>query len=471
MDCFAKIVNNKLFSKINVYLLVFFVVRLFHITNPPLEVAHNWRQTTVTMVARNFYEINPNIFYPRLDFAGTKTGITGMEFPLLSYLIYLMSLVFGYEHWYGRLINLIISTLGIYCFHALIKRYFSWRIALYASLILLFSIWFAYSRKIMPDTFSFSFMIMAIYFGTSYFEYKKTIHLMLYSFFCLIGLLTKLPSGYILIVFSTLLINPKYDTAPKLLFLTSSVLLFVPVAYWYFYWVPHLNQTFHFSHVYMGTSLQEGLCELINHLMDTSVKFFDNAIKYIGFVFFMFGIYKAYQQKNKKVLHLLILACFGFFIVMLKAGFAFHHHNYYIIPFVPMMALVCAYGITQLKNKKWHAYILIAIATEGVLNAQDDFFIKKNNSAVYHLERDLNSIGHQTDLIVINSGKVPTPMYFAHRKGEMNDNNSLLNDTILKRYKAEGYKYVVILKQSFGSEIHPNLHQKINNPYYAVYQF
>src|SRR3972149_8048774 len=126
-----KIVNNIWF-----WIILVFLLRLYHITFPPLEVGHNWRQTTVTMVARNFYEINNNIFYPRIDIAGEKSGITGMEFPLLNYLIYLVSLIFGYQHWYGRLINLIVSSIGIYYFYFLINKFFNRKIAFNSAIIL-----------------------------------------------------------------------------------------------------------------------------------------------------------------------------------------------------------------------------------------------------------------------------------------------------------------------------------------------
>ena len=101
------------FRDIRFWIILFFFIRLIGITNPPLEIGHNWRQTTVTMVSRNFLETDNNIFYPRIDIAGNKTGITGMEFPLFNYLTYLVSEIFGYQHWYGRLINLIISSLGL----------------------------------------------------------------------------------------------------------------------------------------------------------------------------------------------------------------------------------------------------------------------------------------------------------------------------------------------------------------------
>jgi len=163
----------QLFQDIRFWIGLFFLIRLIGITNPPLEEAHSWRQTTVTMVARNFLEIDNNIFYPRIDIAGDKTGITGMEFPILNYLIYLMAKIFGYQHWYGRLINLIVSSFGIWYFYKLIKKYFDKKAALYSGIILLSSLWFAYSRKIMPDTFSVSLILAGIYYGTNYLDSKQ----------------------------------------------------------------------------------------------------------------------------------------------------------------------------------------------------------------------------------------------------------------------------------------------------------
>ena len=59
-------VFNLLIRDIRFWIILFFIIRLWGITNAPLEVAHNWRQTTVTMVARNFLEIDNNIFFPRI---------------------------------------------------------------------------------------------------------------------------------------------------------------------------------------------------------------------------------------------------------------------------------------------------------------------------------------------------------------------------------------------------------------------
>ncbi|NLL29032.1 MAG: hypothetical protein GX259_09570 [Bacteroidales bacterium] len=58
---------SKYFNKIEFWIVIFFLVRLIGITNPPLEIGHNWRQVTGLMVSRNYLEVEPNILYPRID--------------------------------------------------------------------------------------------------------------------------------------------------------------------------------------------------------------------------------------------------------------------------------------------------------------------------------------------------------------------------------------------------------------------
>jgi hypothetical protein len=51
------------FKRIEFFILLYFLIRLYGITDPPLEVAHHWRQVTGLMVARNFLEVDNNIFF------------------------------------------------------------------------------------------------------------------------------------------------------------------------------------------------------------------------------------------------------------------------------------------------------------------------------------------------------------------------------------------------------------------------
>lgn len=449
----------------------FFLIRLFGITNPPLEVGHNWRQTTVTMAARNFLEVDNNILYPRIDIAGEKTGITGMEFPVLNYTIYAVSKAFGYQHWYGRLINLIVTSFGLWFFFALCRKYFDKKIAFYATIILMCSIWFQFARKIMPDTFAMSFMIAAIYYGSNYLEKGKLKHLLFSAALACVGILAKLPAGYILIIFALWIFNSEIKWSRKILFAISSVLIIIPAAWWYFVWFPYLTQTYKFEHFFMGKDFGQAATEIFQNWDITLSRFYDTALKFIGFGVFIIGLVFAILKREKRIILSLLLCTLGFAVIVFKAGFTFYHHNYYVIPFVPMMALVAAYGLHKLQKPKLALFLLAAIVIENIANQQHDFFIKPKEKALIALDKDLTQVGvENNDLILINSDQYPTPMYFAHRKGWVDNNEAIQQKGYLDSLQKLGLKYVVVLKKSFGSKMElPSLKKVYQCEDYDIY--
>jgi len=462
------------YSDIRFWILLFFIIRLVGITNPPLEVAHHWRQTTVTMVARNFLEVDNNIFYPRIDIAGDKTGITGMEFPLLNYLIYLVSVVFGYAHWYGRLINLIVSSVGIFFFYKLIIKYFNPKIAFYAAWIVLFSIWFIYSRKIMPDTFSMSLIFIGMYFGSNYldnpsdrFRWKN---LVLYMIFITLGILTKLTAGYLPAVFLLFFFSPKIPLSRKVVFSAASIVCIIIPAAWYFIWTPRLVETYGFWHFFMGKDLIQGFLEIGQNLPQTLNRFYESAIKYVGFAFFLYGLFITFWKKEKLLADLFLISFPLFLVTVFKAGYTFPHHSYYIIPFVPVMALLAGYGISQIKSRKIVFIILMAIALEGILNQYDDFYIPEKQRVILNLETDLDQVSSRNDLILINSGYLPTPMYFAHRKGWVLPNQDIQNQAYLQELIDSGLQYIVIVKRTFATPIPLELPVVFEDENYCIYR-
>lgn len=444
---------------------------MYGITNPPLEVAHNWRQTTGTMVTRNFYEESANILYPRIDFAGEKTGITGMEFPLLNYADYLVSEVFGYQHWYGRLINLLVSSLGVWFFFLLLKRYFSRETAFNAAFILLVSIWFAYSRKIMPDTFACSFVIMGFYYACRYFEEdrKKWLHLGLYALFTVLGILAKLPTGFLLVLYVFFIFNKSIRIHLKITFFILSGIILAPIAWWYFSWVPYLVEKYEFWHFFMGKPIRIGAKELVENLGDGLKHFYDAALKFVGFGAFLIGLFFAFRNRNKLPLWILGLSFCSFAVIALKAGFTFTHHAYYIIPFVPVMALIAGYGIDGFRSKTVQIVFLGVIALEGIVNQLHDFRLKEHELAFVKLESDLDKFISRSDRIAVNTIDNPTPIYFAHRKGWVASNDELLNDAFRKEIQQKGCKYIVILKRYLGGELYLPLPVALDTENWVVY--
>lgn len=457
------------FSDVRFWILLTLLIRMIGITDPPIEIGHNWRQTTVTMVARNFLETDANILYPRIDIAGEKTGITGMEFPVFNYTIYLISNLFGYQHWYGRLLNVVISSLGVWFFYLLITRHFGAKIAFRATLVFLFSIWLSYSRKIMPDTFAVSLVIIGMYYFSNFIKKSTYFHLIIGTILITLGILSKLPAGVVFTPFLLFLFSKKITLSTKSIILVSFSVILIPVIWWYFYWVPFLNTTFGFWHFFMGKSLSEGFQELTSNLPDFLEKFYGTSIFYIGFIVFVVGIFFTIKHKLHAIKWTLGISFFAILIIMLKSGQTFAHHTYYMIPFLPAMALVAGVGLASFRYKTISAILLIAIIAEGTLNQIADFRIPQSHLSLLELESELSAFSDTKDLIAINSGEVPTPMYFAYRKGWVETNQNLLNEEYISELKMKGLRFIVVLKNGFGTETSLPYPIQLENKNYLIY--
>ncbi|MBX2841208.1 MAG: glycosyltransferase family 39 protein [Flammeovirgaceae bacterium] len=440
------------------------------ITNPPLEIAHNWRESIGTMVARNFLEVDANFLFPRLDFNGSKDGVVGMEFPIYNYLIFLWSKVFGYSHLAGRLINLIISSIGIFCFYQIIKIYYKEKTAFYSGIILLSSVWFYYSRKIIPETFAASLVIIGLYFGLNYlYKKEKTIDFVLFMLLAILGVLSKVSAICLLGICAIPFLDRKVPLIRKIAISICGFLLIFFVGWWYYYWNPYLTETYAFPHFFMGVPISQAISDLFNNFALFSKRFYDTALKYIGFFSFLFGLFWSIYKKEKLVIFVFISTSFFLLPIILKTGYNFAFHDYYIIPFVPIMAFVAGFGLSSIPWQKFAIVILFAIGLEGIINQQHQFFIKPDLAKLALLEGSLDQFGSRKDLIAVNSGNYPTALYMAHRKGWITFNNHLKSKEYLLRLKSEGCQFFVILKKSFGTDVDLPLEKVYSDEYYTIY--
>lgn len=455
---------------IRFWIVVFFILRLVGITNPPLETGHNWRQSLTCMIARNFLEIDNNIAYPRIDMAGEKTGIIGSEFPIFNYLIYLLSELFGYEHWYGRLINLVFSSVGIWYFYRLVKEFFDREIAFHAALVLIASIWFAFSRKIMPDTFSISLVIAGLYHGICFMRYDahKMLHATLFVVLSTLGMLAKIPALSLFSGIGIALFVPGISTKRKAIFFGLAMVSLSCVFWWYFAWVPHLLNTFRFQ-LYFPKGLLEGAGEIWPFLDLLAEKFYFAALhSYLAFALAMWGFFHFYRCESKHYILTITGVSATFILFVLKTGSVFPLHNYYVIPFVPLMALMAGYGMNKLR-KTYRIVCIALICVEGIANQQHDFFIRPDQAYKTELEGFLDRTVEENGKIIINGGQSPQEMYFAHRRGWSIEPARMANKAYIDSLILLGARYAVVdVKQAQipdFKEIGANAHYRVYDLY------
>lgn len=117
MRVMHRIETTKPIQLLLLLLIIHTALHLKCIDLPPVGF-HQWRQTQTLSVARNFYEEGMNIFQPRVDNRGQYSGITGVEFPVVNFLIAAGYEVFGSHAFVERAVLLLFSMIAIVaCFY------------------------------------------------------------------------------------------------------------------------------------------------------------------------------------------------------------------------------------------------------------------------------------------------------------------------------------------------------------------
>lgn len=430
----------------------FFLLRLFGITNAPLETWHSWRQTLTNSMARNMVEGHFSLLYPMVDTGGERTGIIGSEFPFFQALIAGVSSVFGYDHWYGRLINLVISSLAIIAFFRLCKRWWNERTAWYASIVFLTSLWLAFSRKTMPDTFSVALVILGIYQFQHYINQRKALRL--FSGFLLITLggLCKIPAVFLFTLLIPLWMHRQVLFVTKLRITIAVTAASLIIGWWYFLWVPHLIETYHYV-LFFPKGITEGLKEIAPLWGDFGAQVYFGALRsYVALLPLLLGIIWLFYRNNRITAVGIFVVSLVFFVFAIKTGTVFPTHNYYVLPFVPVMAVLAGIGL-QLIDKRIAFGLLILIAAEGIGNQIADFRIKEEVRYKLTLEQQVNQLVPKGEKIIIHSGPNPEWMYWYHRKGWSLEPEDISNPEGMRSVRRFGGRYIVIDKRVWQVEL------------------
>ena len=178
----------------------------------------------------------------------------------------------------------------------------------------------------------------------------------------------------------------------------------------------------------------------------------------------------AFVRKKYMWLWIALLCFVPFVLLLFKGGYNSLHHDYYFVPFVPVMAILAAFGLSEMKNQRIAFIFLLAIVLEGILNQYHDFRIKSNEAQLLTLESRLDGIMERDDLIAINSPFVPTPMYFAHRKGWLCSAESLNQAEYITGLKTDGLDFIVVLKNAYEGDMQLPYEEVFSDDIIRVYK-
>lgn len=426
---------HRLFSDLRFWILVFFLAQMPFIGQAPIDGSHTWRQTLTGMVSRNLAE-GDNFMYPTIDHNGDESDIIGMEFPIYNKLIAWCIETFGFQHYYGRIINLVVSLIGVYCFSLLVSFISDEKTGFWAGMFLLFSLWFLFMRKIMPDTFSVSLVMIGMWAGIRFYRTGKWYYPFIFFLGVSLGLLSKLPAAVVLAPFGWTFVVGKFKMPRRIILMTMLGVAIVLTSLWYFKWVPYLVRTYHYQ-LYFPRHTAVGLYELsIRGKLIANQFIFHSFYAYSTFGVFVYGLFRATRDRQKALLLPIMVSVPVFFFFMLKTGVVFPLHNYYMIPFVPVMAIYAGYGLTRI-GKPWKMIVFSICLIESVANMQHDY--KPRDQYLLQWEEISDRYIGKNDLIICNGEKGPQMMYFLNKKGwtmySRDINSTMLQDRAYRKAK------------------------------------
>lgn len=138
---------------------------------------HAWAQSDRLALAIGFYDNGMNFFLPTTYSLLPEKGITGVEFPIQSYIAAVMGKIFGREYISVsfRVLDTIVSLIGMwFLFKAVYKRTQDFIFSLLPPLFIFCSpVFIYYTCSYIPDTASASLVFIAFYYILNFIDGHK----------------------------------------------------------------------------------------------------------------------------------------------------------------------------------------------------------------------------------------------------------------------------------------------------------
>src|SRR5690606_17944501 len=326
----------------------------------------------------------------------------------------------------------------------LVRRFFSERVACYATLILTTSLWLIFSRKTMQDTFAMSLVLMGLYCGFLYFDQGNWRTLIGYTALTALGMLAKIPAGLYLLF--PVLYLMRYPVARKrMAWWGISTLVPVILSYlWYFVYAPYASERYGYWYN-LGEPLMDGWRSLYQNMDRVLENYFFQSFHSIVFVV-AYLLCWVYMVRKKEWNHLILFGSFTllFGVYMIRSGTYFVQHNYYMIPYIPVMAVMIALALTRIPKKNWAVFFLIMGKAEGTAWVARDFTDSPREAYKMNLTEIVREYSAPDDRIVLVNNGNPIGFYFAHRKGWLQANEEPLSMDKIKEVSGKGARILIV---------------------------
>lgn len=430
----------------------------FHVFNLDLVGIHVWRQTETETVINNFYKEDFNIFFPKINTYADTDRLHRMEFPIMQWLFALGFKIFGQHIAVTRTLSFITGLFSVFGIYYLAERIFKNKTtAVIAAWCFNFSpVFYYYTMNPMPDDMALACSIWSIGLLYAYTETKKIKYLLLSSLLFGAGILIKLPFiCYSVFLMSFVFIKWK-NSAVSLTHFLSSILLYAvftaPAAAWYAWVIP----TWHNGTVKGIFDAHQNWSELIYFLFGVITSVLPELIiNYGAVVFFIAGFYFLIKYKiyrSKYFPAFFIQGSILILYLLYEINMITTVHDYYLLPYLPFIFIVVAYGAFCLLSSGKKFIRIFSIVCLCILPATA--FIRADsrwktddpgfNVTYYRYKDELRNLTPQNAYCITgNDVSSYILLYYINRKGWAFSNDQL-DENQLSYYISKGARYLFI---------------------------
>lgn len=291
----------------------------------------------------------------------------------------------------------------------------------------------------MPDTFSVSLAMMGTEVMLRFLERGKWCFWLSGTLLMALAVLSKIPALLVLSPTVLFLFDRSFSKRNRFLLMIGGAVAMLPVFGWYFIWVPYLVALDN-NPLFFPRSLMQGWNEIRSYPVELVQQFaFHSFFSYLAFGLYIAGLVMVIRNKNIHGIMITLISGVVMAVFVLKTGMVFPLHSYYMVPFVPVMAILVGYFLSHIK-RNIALLVLLGFAIESIANQQDDFRIRESAEVYLQLEQIADSLGSDNKKIVCNGGDNPQMIYFLNRVGWSLEDNEI-TPGVLDSLNALGAKY------------------------------
>lgn len=396
-----------------------------------------------------------NIFHPRINEKPETDRIIRMEFPVMQWIFAVFHKAFGSDIIISRILTFIVGLFSTWGIFYLLKKLFDNRpLATIGAWAFTFSpVFYYYTLNPMPDNFALCCGIWSVGLFFDYIDTGKDISLVSAAVFLSLATLAKLP----FVIYGAVALTGMFIMLKKghprecLKIVVSHTLALLPAAAWYITAIPTWEGNGVVKGMLDQRSNEYSSFELLIHNLISALP--EMLLNYGAVPLFIAGFYFLFRNKRTQS------TCFPFLLVWSIAILAYFFfemnmiakvHDYYLMPFLPVLFILVAYGAYQLLhvgNRLIQGTTIILLISLPFfawlrINGRWDTNKLEFDKAYYHDKALLRSLVPENEYVVVgNDNSHFILLYYLNRKGWAFDSDEL-DAASLDYYISNGARYL-----------------------------